>query len=100
MNPALGKNALKIPSLARVKLIKVIDLLCPSQKLRLKDNLKPWIDAEIISAIRRRDKLSKIYKKSGLETDKNHFRSTKMALQKFISKKEIFFSRTIKKEYY
>ena len=100
MNPALGKNTLKIPSFARVKLIKVIDLLCPSQKLRLKDNLKPWIDAEIISAICRRDKLSKNCKKSGLETDKKHFRSTKMALQKVISKKRSLFFKAIKKECY
>ena len=74
------------------------DLLCPSKKLRLKANSKPWIDSETISAIRRRDKLFKKYKKSGLETDKDHFRSAKMALQKAISKKKkSFFQEKIEK---
>ena len=63
------------------------DLLCPSKKLRLKANSKRWIDSEIISTIRSRDKLFKKYKKCGLETNKDHFRSAKMALQKVISKK-------------
>ena len=38
-----------------------------------------------------RDKIFKKYKKSGLETDKDHFRSAKMALQKAISKKKKYF---------
>ena len=64
-------------------------------KLRLKATVKPWmasskswIDSETISAIRRKDKLFIKYKKSCLETDKDHFRSTEMALQKAISKKK------------
>ena len=56
-----------------LKLSEVIDLPCPSKKLRLKTNLKPCIISETISAMCRRDKLFKLYKKSGLETDKNHF---------------------------
>ena len=56
------------------------DLLCPSKELRLKANSKPWIDFETISAVHRRDKLFKKYKKFGLETD--HFWSARMALQK------------------
>ena len=55
------------------KLSEVIDLHCPSKKLRLNADSKPWIDSETISAIRRRDKLFKKYKKSGLETDNDHF---------------------------
>ena len=39
------------------KLSEVIDLLCPNKNLRLKANLKPWIDSETMSAIHRRDKL-------------------------------------------
>ena len=81
------------------KLSEVIDLLCLSKKLRLKANLKPWIDSETISVIHRRNKLFKKYKKSGLETDKDHFQLAKMALQKAISKKKkSFFSRKNKKE--
>ena len=81
------------------KLKEVTDLLCPSKKLRLKAYSKPWIDSETISAILRRDKLLKKYKKSGLETDKGNFRSAKMALQKTITKKKkSFFSRKNRKE--
>ena len=70
------------------KLIEMIDLLCPSKGLRLKANSKHWIDSETVSAMRRRYKLFKKYKKIGLETDKDHFRSAKMALQKAIPKKK------------
>ena len=62
----------------------MIDLSCPNKKLRLKANSKPSTDSETISAIRRRNKVFKKYKKSGLETDKDHFQSAKMALQKTI----------------
>ena len=55
------------------KLSEVIDLPCPSRKLRLKANSKHWLGSETISAIRRRDKLFKKYKKSGLEQTKIFF---------------------------
>ena len=46
----------------------------------------------------RRDKLFEKYNKSGLETDKDYFHSTKMALQKTISKKnKYFFQEKIEK---
>ena len=60
------------------------------RKLRVKADSKPWIDSEIISAIRRRDKLFKKYNESGFETGNDHFQSAKMALQKAISKKKNF----------
>ena len=43
------------------KLSEYIDLFFPSKKLRLKANLKPWIDSETNSVIRRRGKLFKKY---------------------------------------
>ena len=65
----------------------------------MKANSKPWMDSETISAMRRRHKLFKKYKKSGLETDKDHFRSAKMALLKAISKKKkSFFQEKIEKK--
>ena len=74
------------------KFSEVIDLIYPSKQLRLKTNSKPWVDSETISAIHRRDELLKNYQKSCLETDKDHFRSVKMALQKAVSKeKKSFF---------
>ena len=47
-----------------IKLSEVIDLLCPSKKLTLKVNLKPWTDSETISAICRNDELFNNCKKS------------------------------------
>ena len=80
------------------KLGEMIDLLCPSKRLRLKASSKPWIDSETISGMRRRDKLLKKYKKSRLETDKYHSRSAKMTLQKPISEKnKSYFQEKIEK---
>ena len=79
------------------KLSEVFDLLCPSKKLRLNANSKPWIDSETVSAIRRKDKLFKKHKKSGLETDKDHFGLARTALQKAISKKNNFFKKKLKR---
>ena len=68
------------PNSASQDLSKVIDLLFSSKKLRLKVTSTPWMDSKTISAIRRRHRLFKKYKKSGLEADKDHFRSAKMTL--------------------
>ena len=54
----------------------------------MKPNSKPWFDNQIVSAIQRRDKLYKKFKHSGLETDKDNFKVTKMHLQKMILKKK------------
>lgn len=40
-----------------------------------------------MSVIRKENKLFKNYKKSGMEKDKDYFRSTKLALQKAASEK-------------
>ena len=37
------------------KLITAIDTLCPSKKIRIKDNIKAWFDSEVISLINKRD---------------------------------------------
>ena len=49
-------------------------------------------DSETVSGIRKRNKYFKIYKKSGLETDKDYFQLAKMAIQSYIKGKEILFS--------
>ena len=54
----------------------------------MKANLKPWFDNEIVSAIRRQDKLYKMFKHSDLEIDKDDFKVAKMHLQKMILKKK------------
>ena len=53
-----------------------------------KKDQKPWFDNQIVSAIQRRDKLCKMFKHSGLETNKDNFKIAKMHLQKIILKKK------------
>ena len=55
------------------KLSEMTDLLCPSKKLRLKANSKPWIDSETISAICRRDEPFKKYKNSKFRNRQRSF---------------------------
>ena len=51
------------------------------------------IDSQTISTICKR--LFKKYKKSGVETDKDHFRLAKMALQKAMSGEKKYFQEKI-----
>ena len=74
----------------------MIDLLCPTKKLRLKVNSKPWIDSATISAIHRWDKLFKKYKKSGVETDISD--QQKWLIRKLYLRKRNLFSRKNRKE--
>lgn len=52
---------------------KVIDFVAPIKKVAAKANSKRWFDTEMISAVRKKDKLYSIYKKSDLETVKYNF---------------------------
>ena len=70
------------------RFVEAINFIAPSKKIRVKANSKPWFDNQIVSAIQRRDKLYKKFKHSGLETDKDNFKVTKMPLQKMILKKK------------
>ena len=70
------------------RFVEAKNFIAPSKKIRLKANSKPWFDNKIVSAIQRRDKLYKMLKHSGLETDKDHFKVAKMHLQKMILKKK------------
>ena len=54
----------------------MIDLLCHSQKFKLKANLKPWIDSGTISTTFKSDKyknIFKIYIKFGFKAEKYYF---------------------------
>ena len=58
------------------------DFVIPIKKLRVKANSKPWFDSEKISTIQKRDKLYSRYKKSGLETDTDKFKISKIFKKK------------------
>ena len=37
------------------KIVDVIDSYCPSKRVRIKGNTKPWFDSEVISLVNKRD---------------------------------------------
>ena len=49
--------------------------MAPAEKVIVTANSKPWFDAELILTIQKRDKLHSAYKKSGLETDEDQFKT-------------------------
>ena len=49
------------------RFMKPIDSVAPGKKVRVKANLKPWFDTEIILAIQQRDKLYSWHGKSALK---------------------------------
>ena len=60
------------------KFMRAINTASLIKKVRVKVNSKLWFDSEIISAIQKRDKVYSRYKKSGLETDKDKFETSKI----------------------
>ena len=73
------------------RFVEAINSAALSKKIRVKANSKPWFDNQIVSAIQRRHKLYKKFKHSGLGTDKDNFKVTKMHLQKMMLKKRKFY---------
>ena len=65
--------------------------MCPSKKVRIKGNTKPWFDSEVISIVTKRDGCYKKFKLSGLKTDKYILRATKQFLKTAIQKKKRMF---------
>ena len=80
------------------KLREVIDLFCPSKKLRLKADSKAWIDFETISTILRRDKPFKKYKnlvskQTKIISDWQKWLSRKL----YLKKRNLFFKKKSKR---
>ena len=76
------------------KLSEVIDLLCPSKKLRLKAGSKTWTDSKIISAIRKRYNLFKKIQKIWFRERKIIFYQQKWLLRKlYLRKKNLIFKK-------
>ena len=66
------------------RFVGAINFITPEKRIRVKANSKPRFDNEVVSAMQIQEK----FKHSGLETDKYHFKVTKMHLQKMILKKK------------
>ena len=69
------------------KFVRAIDSVAPVKQGRVRANSKPWFDSKIISAIRKRGNLYSRYKKSGLEIDKDKFKTSKKIPQKMLNRK-------------
>ena len=76
-------------------MVEAINFIAPSKKIRVKANLKPWFDNQIVLAVKRRNKFYKKFKHSGLETNKDNFKVTKMPLQKMILKKKSYYEEEL-----
>ena len=74
--------------------LSVIDFIVPVRTLSIKSNTKPWLDIDVLNAIRNRDKHCRKFKRSGKETDKGNFMCAKLLLKKVINNKKNF---TLKK---
>ena len=71
--------------------MREIDFVASVEKVRVKVNSKSWFDKEIISALQKRDKLRSEYKRSGLETSKDNFRTATIFCHKMLHKKKDLF---------
>ena len=80
------------------KFVAAKNFITPGKNISVKANSKSWFDNQIVSAIQRWDKLYKMFKHSGLETDKDNFKVAKMQLQKMIlMKKKSYFEEELGK---
>ena len=68
--------------------MRAIDSATHIEKVRVKANSKFWFDSEVIYTIQKKDKLYSRQKKSGLEADKDKFKSSKLFLQKMLHRKK------------
>ena len=73
------------------KIVDVIDSYCPSKRVRIKSNTKPWFDSVVISLVNKRDSCYKKCKVSKLETDKDLLREAKRILKATIQRKKGIF---------
>ena len=70
------------------KIVDFIDSYCPSKRVRIKGNTKPWFDSEVISLVNKRNSCYKKCKVSKLETDKDLLREAKRILKATIQRKK------------
>ena len=86
------------------KFLFAVDSVSPIRTLRVKSNIKPWFDIDVLIAIWNRDKHYKKFKQSGRETDKDNFKYARLSLKKlliigksFTLRKKLLKIRTIPK---
>ena len=78
------------------KFLSAVDSVSPIKTLRVKSNIRPWFDIDVLNAIQNRDKHYKKFKQSGRETDKDNFKYAKLSLKKIVdNKKKLYFEKTI-----
>ena len=69
------------------KFLTALDSVSPIRTLRVKSNIKPWFEIDVLNTIRNRDKHYKKFKRWGRETDKDNFKHAKLSIKKIINHK-------------
>ena len=74
------------------KIMVAINKVAPIKERRIKYNSQEWFDGEISEAIKNRDKLLKIFKRSRLHIDKELYNAPRYKVHKLIfNKKKDYF---------
>ena len=73
------------------KIVTVTEKITPYRNKRIKGNNKKWFDRKVLEKLNARDKLSKKFKKSTLNIDKQLYRKAIYDASKLITKKKIIF---------
>lgn len=68
--------------------MRAIDSVVPIKKVKVKASCKPWFYSDIMSAIHKKGKLYSRYKRSGLETEKDKFKASKVFHQTMLHRKK------------
>ena len=70
------------------KLIKIINEIAPSKKIRIKNNNEDWFDREVADLIHVREKMFLKFKKSKRHIDQEIYRKIRNQAQKLIKQKK------------
>ena len=81
------------------KLIKIINEIAPSKKIRIKNNNEDWFDREVADLIHVREKMFLKFKKSKRHIDQEIYRKIRNQAQKLIKqKKQNFYEINLKQK--
>ena len=76
------------------KFLSGVDSVVQIRILRVKFNIKPWFDIDVLNDIRNRDKYYKKFEESDKENNKGTFKNSKLLLKKLlIIRKDFTFNK-------
>ena len=78
------------------KFLSGVDSVVRIRILRVKFNIKPWFDIDVLNDIRNRDKHYKKFEESDKKNDKGTFKNSKFLLKKLLTiRKDFTFNKKI-----